>query len=284
MDLKDMEYFIVIADSGSISAAARKLHIAQPPLSVRMKNLEESLGTQLFQRNSRNISLTEAGSLFYRRASSILSLTRSAASEVNSIGRTKTLRIGITPTTMPVMIPYLAKLSAREDLRFDIHDSNTYTLLEQMNNGIIDCALIRSPAVLTGCEQIPVLREPMLAAQRDPLPEKISLPELSEKKLILYRRYEELILKAFRDKALEPDIFCLCDDARTALELAKQTNGCAVFPASMKDVCENISLSRIDDDSLVTDIILVYPRNTHSPSVGLLLNQLREDKSISEAV
>ncbi len=276
MDLKDMEYFIVIADTGSISAAARKLHIAQPPLSVRMQRLEESLGTELFIRRSRNIVLTEAGSLFYARASAILSLTRSAENEVGGAGRTRTLRIGITPTTMPVMIPYLAALSRQEDLHFDIHDSNTYALLELMKNGIIDCALIRSPAVLTGYEQIPVAEEPMLAAQRGPLPEKISPAELAGKKLILYRRYEELILRALRDKEIEPDIFCICDDARTALELTKQTGGTAVFPASMKGICDGVSLAVIDDDSLVTKIILVYPRTPLPSPVDLLLRQIKE--------
>lgn len=276
MDLKDMEYFIVIADTGSISAAARKLHIAQPPLSVRMQKLEESLGTELFRRKSRNIVLTEAGSLFYRRAASILSLARSAENEVSGIGRTKTLRIGITPTTMPVMIPYLAALARQEDLRFDIHDSNTYALLEQMKNGIIDCALIRSPAILTGYEQIPVTEEPMLAAGRKPLPEHISLPELAGKKLILYRRYEELIMRAFRDRELEPDIFCICDDARTALELAKHTEGAAVFPASMQEICSDVSLAEIDEASLVTGIILVYPRTPLPSPVDLLIRQITE--------
>ena len=64
MNLKQLEYFIAIADGGSISAAARSLHISQPPLSTQMHLLEDELGQILFDRGPRSIRLTEAGRLF----------------------------------------------------------------------------------------------------------------------------------------------------------------------------------------------------------------------------
>ena len=76
MDLKQMEYFITIADAGSISSAAKLLHMSQPPLSIQIKNLEEELGTTLFLRDSRHITLTESGKIFYKRAQGILSLCK----------------------------------------------------------------------------------------------------------------------------------------------------------------------------------------------------------------
>ena len=276
MDLKDMEYFIAIADCGGFSEAARHLHMAQPPLSIRMKKLEEELGTPLFLRKNRRIYLTDAGSLFYRRASTILSLSRSTASEVNSVGKTNTLRIGITPTTMPVMIPYLQIIAKRQDIHFDIHDNNTYALLEQMQAGIIDCALIRTPATLTGVTSHTLSKEMMLAASSEPLPAEISMEVLSMKKLILYRRYEELILHTFHDLGLDPDIFCICDDARTALELAKVTDAVAMFPSSMQSLCNDIYLSTIPTDQLLTEIILVHPANGTSDAVNILLDILKE--------
>lgn len=68
MDLKQLDYFTAIVDEGSISAAAKKLHISQPPLSTQMKSLERELGAVLFERGLRSITLTDAGKLMYQRA------------------------------------------------------------------------------------------------------------------------------------------------------------------------------------------------------------------------
>ena len=68
MNLKQMEYFVAIVNEGNISAAAKSLHISQPPLSPQMKLLEDELGVVLFERGSRSIFLTEAGKVFYEKA------------------------------------------------------------------------------------------------------------------------------------------------------------------------------------------------------------------------
>ena len=97
MNLKQMEYFTAIVGEGSISGAARSLHISQPPLSAQMRQLEEELGVTLFDRGSRTIRLTEAGRLFYNRAVSILEMTKAARKELKQLeeGLLGTLRLGM---------------------------------------------------------------------------------------------------------------------------------------------------------------------------------------------
>lgn len=68
MNLKQLKYFLMIVEEGQITAAAKKLHIAQPPLSYQLRMLEEELGVQLMKRGSRNITLTPAGKLLKERA------------------------------------------------------------------------------------------------------------------------------------------------------------------------------------------------------------------------
>ena len=81
MNFKQLEYFVAVADAGSISSAARSLHISQPPLSTQMHLLEEELGQSLFERGSRSIKLTDAGRFFYERAQSILDMAEGTRKE-----------------------------------------------------------------------------------------------------------------------------------------------------------------------------------------------------------
>lgn len=77
MELRQLEYFCRIADTGSIHEAARRLNLSQPPLSYQLRQLEEELGVRLFERGSRGVALTEAGKLLYARAESLLDYARS---------------------------------------------------------------------------------------------------------------------------------------------------------------------------------------------------------------
>ena len=75
MELKQLVYFLKIAEEGTITEAANKLNMAQPPLSKQMKELEEQLGVKLFERGSRKIRLTSAGQLLHERAEQIFGLS-----------------------------------------------------------------------------------------------------------------------------------------------------------------------------------------------------------------
>ena len=108
MDLKQLSYFTAIVDEGSISAAAKKLHISQPPLSHQMKSLECELGVILFDRGLRSITLMDAGKLLYTRAKTILDMTSATKMEINNLGSglSGTLRIGMVSSSS---IGYIAR-------------------------------------------------------------------------------------------------------------------------------------------------------------------------------
>ena len=96
MDIRQLLYFTTIAEEGSISAAAKKLHLSQPPLSYQMKLLEEELHLPLIERSARGIALTEAGRVLYKRAQGILELSELTRKEMLAMasGFTGTLHIG----------------------------------------------------------------------------------------------------------------------------------------------------------------------------------------------
>ncbi|MCE0506558.1 MULTISPECIES: LysR family transcriptional regulator [unclassified Roseivivax] len=86
MNLRQLEYFIAIAEEGSVSAASQKLNVAQPSLSQQIKKLEDSLGVQLLERSSRGVTLTEAGLLALDRAELILQTVERARSDIRQMG------------------------------------------------------------------------------------------------------------------------------------------------------------------------------------------------------
>ena len=84
MDIRQLLYFTTIAEEGSISAAAKKLHLSQPPLSYQIKQLEAELKVKLFERTRAGVTLTEAGKLLYDRTENILGYVRSTELEVSN--------------------------------------------------------------------------------------------------------------------------------------------------------------------------------------------------------
>ena len=103
MEIRQLEYFRAIVDAGTISGAARVLHMTQPPLSYQMKMLEEELQVSLFLRGTKKITLTDAGKTLYEQAGNLLMLADLTKQEVVKSGQAATLHIGITPSTVSMM-------------------------------------------------------------------------------------------------------------------------------------------------------------------------------------
>lgn len=97
MDIKQLKYFVAIIEGGTITGAAKLLHVSQPPLSNQMRFLENELGAELFRRGARHITLTEAGEVLYRYAVEILELEHVAKEEIGSMraGQKGNLRLGL---------------------------------------------------------------------------------------------------------------------------------------------------------------------------------------------
>ena len=226
MDLRQLEYFREIADTGSINEAARRLNMSQPPLSYQLRLLEEELGVRLFERSSQGVTLTEAGTLLYSRAGELLSYADSTKQEVERFGRRRILRLGLTSSTVAPMIPFIAEYARRNpEASFEVHDGTTFSLFNSLLAGIIDVSVVRTPLRLDEVEHTVLCTEPMIAvsAPGDETARRgqAALSELTGRPLIVYRRYEKLITDAFAAHALEADFFCVCDDARGAVLWAK---------------------------------------------------------------
>ena len=274
MELKQLEYFRAIVEEGNVSAAARSLHMTQPPLSYQMKMLEEELQVQLFIRGTKKITLTEAGKVLYARSTSLLTMTDITKREVIKASQAATIHIGLTPSSVSMMSECLVRFaSAHPDIHFDIHEGSTFDLKNELETQMIDITTLRTPIILNDCCTKILLQEQLVAMsltdhflQADALSQRshISLTELSRKPLILSHRYRKYILSAFENIGLTCDVYCECVDARTAITLAERGLGVAILPLSMKELTPNLTAYLIEGADLSTEILLAW-RNEYLP-------------------
>ena len=266
MELRQLEYFREIASTGSINEAARHLNMSQPPLSYQIRQLETELNVKLFDRTSKGVTLTEAGKVLYDRSGNLLEYARSTELEVSKTGKKRILRIGLTPTTVDTIMPYIARFSKKNpDVNFEVHDGITYSLYEYLMDGIIDISVARTPLRLDEVSYLELCSEPMIAVSAAPITpdsgiDSLKLADLLHKPLILYRRYEELIMNTFHAQNMIPDIFCVCDDPRGAMLWAKENLANAIFPKSMASLCNGLSIQEVDEPDLVTKILLIWAK------------------------
>ncbi len=264
MELRQLEYFRTIVDAGSISGAARMLHMTQPPLSYQMKMLEEELQVSLFLRGTKKITLTEAGKTLYEQAENLLRLADLTKQEVIKSGQAATLHIGMTPSTVSMMSDFLVAFVEKYPLiHFDIHEGSTFTLKDQLENQMIDLTTLRTPIALNGCETWPLAKEKLLAMAVPDYPvlngqTSIHLKELSKQPLILSHRYQKYMFSAFEHAGLICDIYIACEDARTAMTMAEKGLGIAILPASMLPLSNKLHSYDICDADLTTEILLAW--------------------------
>lgn len=284
MEIKQLEYFRAIVEAGTISGAARELHMTQPPLSYQIKMMEEELKVSLFLRGTKRITLTEAGKTLYEQAEKILTLTELTKSEVLKSSQATTLHIGMTPSTVSMMSNYLQQFAKRyPQIRFDIHEGSTFTLKEQMENQQVDITTLRTPIALSGCEVKSLAKERLLAMAIPEYPlfegkTSVSLHELMDQPLILSRRYQKYMLSVFEKAGVTQNIYCACEDARTALIIAEKGLGIAILPASMLKQSEKLKAWEIKDADLATEILLVWRKGRVAVEVKKFLEMMEDAK------
>lgn len=268
MNMKQLLYFVTVVEEGNITAASRKLHIAQPALSNQMKRLEEELDAKLFHRGPRKITLTEAGEILLTKANNILELKHSIKRELedNKSGFKGTLKVGAVSAIDVDLLEnnFLKFHRAYSKVKYEIYEGITPEIIELLFSRVIEIGIVRTPFDTTGLKTIYLEDEPMIAAYRDDYAleesgDSISMEDLNKKPLIIYRRFEDVIISAFQKSGIDPYILCLNDDSRTSLSWANAGLGVAIVPLSSKDLVlgNNLKYKIIENESLYTQNAII---------------------------
>ena len=149
MDLRDLRYFLAIAQNGSVSRAAEQLHLSQPALSEQIRKLEDELGAPLFARTSRGVHLTDAGEALLPHARTVLAQADVAADAVRQVtrGLVGTLTLGfIDSAALAILPPLIHRFSERyPDVKLRLRELGTRVQLEAIEQGTIDVGIVRGP-------------------------------------------------------------------------------------------------------------------------------------------
>ncbi|NML18077.1 LysR family transcriptional regulator [Azohydromonas caseinilytica] len=284
MELRHLRYFVAVADEQSFTRAAERLHISQPPLSRQIQDLEEELGTALFERGSRPLKLTEAGRFFYGHATRLLEQAAQATRATRRVARMeRRLVIGFVASTMYGAMPRLVRLfrAERPQTELSLVEMSTLDQLEALKTGRIDVGFgrlrLRDPAL-----RREVLREERLVAAI-PIEHALAIPEqpiilaaLANEEILVYPKtprpsYADQVLSLFRDQGLEPAAVHEVQEIQTALGLVAAGMGICVVPTGVSRLRPDEVVYRpLSDPQAVSPIVMSTRLHDQNEDLALL--------------
>ena len=260
MEIKQMIYFKTIVEEGTISKAAQVLHMAHPPLSMQLKQLEEELGVQLMKRGHRKVELTPAGRLFYKRSLQIIALSEMTVHELKDT-QYEMIRIGITSSNSALVQELKDFIVTNAHLSFRIHEGSTYEIIDLLLAHNIDVGIVRTPFDHSQLEVYELRKEPMIAVGTNQYLNQ-SMTKMNDYKeipLIIHQRYLPLITDYCLNLQFNPFIKMSSDDCRTSLIWAQLGLGVAIIPKSALPLLNDTDLTVItlEDQELYTHVVFI---------------------------
>jgi LysR family transcriptional regulator, salicylic acid-responsive activator of bsdBCD len=291
MDIRRLQYFLAVAEEGQITKAAKRLHMAQPPLSQQLKLLENELGIQLMERSrGRKIKLTDAGQTLRNKAEQILALVDQTVTEVKDSAEKspETLSVGISSTWDATFLPdQIHNFRERyPKIDFQLQGGETNRIEELLISQTIEIAIAPFPSDLETYSEIPLPDEPFIAAfGPDPnhhvLTNYVRLAELADKPLIIHRKHTA-ILEYYQQMGLEPKIRCRHNDTRSMLAWAGAGLGVAIVPKSAANLLPDntLSIKEIIEPTLRTSpTAIIWLQNRHlSTAARIFIDTFAEPK------
>lgn len=246
MKLRQLEYFVMVADEGGFNRAAHRLHVAQPSLSVQIRLLEEEIGARLFERDKHHVFLTQAGKRFQQQARSILSLAETAKIEARcaEAGELGILNVGYSASAMfsnalPTAIRQFRRLYPH--VLLTLSDCPSLEQLHSLLDRTLDLGILRKPEIRipSGIEVSEWYRARLVVAIQDDHPlarrPSLSLSQLSGEPFVMYPRdagtglYWQ-ILDMCADAGFRPRVASEVLEPSTIVSLVAAGVGVAIVP------------------------------------------------------
>lgn len=278
IELRHLRYFIAVAEELHFGRAAERLRISQPPLSQQIQILEEQIGARLLARNNRNVSLTQAGTLFLKESYQILAQVNSASEKAARLhrGESGELTIGFT-SSAPFISAVSKNLRTFRQLHPQVHikmqEVNTKQQIEPLLDGRLDLGVMRNTRLPDALQYRLLLREPLVAVVHEEHPlaalPSIQYSSLAEQPFVFFARevgtalYDEILTLLAR-AGITPYITQEVGEAMTIVGLVSSGLGVSILPASFTRVkVDGVKYLPLAEVSATTEVWLV--NHKHRP-------------------
>lgn len=240
MELTQLRYFLQVADRGNFTRAAEDLLISQPALSRSIQKLEEELGQPVFERKTRSVSLTDAGTLLQGRAQQVLSILEDTKAEITDDGESGRVRVGAIPTIAPYFLPEILRRfsSAFPKATLIVQENTTDLLLKSCTQGEIDLAIVALPVPAKYLEVEELFEEELLLVlpPDHPLVDKsrIRLRDVKPFPFVLLEEAHCLssnIVSFCRQRSFQPVAVARTSQLTMVQELVSLSHGVSMIPA-----------------------------------------------------
>jgi DNA-binding transcriptional LysR family regulator len=287
MELRQLEYFVAVAEEANFTRAAERVHISQSGVSAQIRQLEHDLGAALIDRSGRTATLTPAGKAALEHARAALAAVgaiRKAVDELNGLVRGRLMVGMVTACTVTPLFEALAAFHrAHPGVEITLVEDGSDRLIESVRTGATDLALIGSAgATPTGLSALPIISEPLVAAVPHGHPltgrRRATLAEISEYPIVCLP--EGTGIRAVFDQAcdahgIRPDIALQASAPGAVADLAIRGLGVAILSASMTARhAGRLTAVAIDDIETPAVLALIWAR-TPSPALRELLTHSR---------
>ena len=293
LELRQLRYFVTVAEELHFGKAALRLHMTQPPLSQTILALEELLGAALFERNRRGVALTPAGLALLPEARRMLAqslelpqlVRRAAGGEVGRL----TLAF-VSSADYSVLPPFLrAYRAAYPQVQITLQEATSDLQLDDLLHNRIDAGLLIPPLPdKAGLEldYLPVLSEPLVLALPAGLLKKqgrLALASLPRLPLIIFPRaispaLYDAILSVFRDAGVTPEIGQQAIQMQTIVSLVSAGMGMALVPQSVSNLMRpGVEYRALRDATPLVETGLAWRRDNASPVLRGFLELLRKN-------
>ena len=246
MEFRTLHYFLTVAHERNITRAAEKLHMAQPPLTRQIKQLEAELGVTLFHRGGRQLRLTEEGRFLQQQGAEVLQLLEKTTQQLKQMGPEEhgTLSLCTTEATGATLLSRLiaAFHETSPHIRFEILSGSGTENRDRLEKNLVDMGIFREPVNLEPYDQLFLRREPwgILCSPASPLAaqdqEDVALAQLWDIPLMLPMRQalQEDIDHWLGQALPQRKVFCLYSSIFSILGLAQQGLGVILAPQSVQ--------------------------------------------------
>lgn len=291
MDSRQLRYFATVARERNFTRAAEALHIAQPPLSRAIAQLEEEFGLALFDRASRPLALTDAGKVLFEQAIQVLDRMdeiSAVAARLRGAEQTR-LRIGFVASTLYGYLPEVVRRyrEVRPQVELILLEMTTIEQLAALKEGRIDIGIGRIAFTDHAIERT-LLRNEILSVAlpiAHPLSARtgtLRLAELADDTLVIYPKqprpsYADQVLAVFRERDVRPRAIQEVRELQTALGLVAAAAGFCIVPASVERLRrDNVVYRRLDEPSAVSPIIMSTRKGDPSSEIRLVLRLIKD--------